>query len=110
MSINDSPPLLYGNPPERSSLLTQSRPRFTLDRTIKFGEILTMVTIIVSVIALLTTLSKDRRLRISEHATKVRDAAAQTLAKLDRLEELSTSVFDEVQPLIVDVSEKSTLR
>jgi hypothetical protein len=91
---------------ESSSILRLLRGRLQIDRTIKIGEFLTIVTILVSVATLWHTFSQDQQLRKRDQATRIRDAAAQTLAKLDRLQELSTWVFDAAEPIFIDVSEE----
>ena len=69
----------------------------TFDLSVDVGNILTVATISVSVIVLLMSLAKDRRIREREIADKVRGAAARTLAKLERWQEL-TSYYENVRP------------
>jgi len=76
-----------------------------LDRTIKAGDILTSITIVVSVLALLLSLAKDRDARVSEQANKVRAAAATVLVKLDRWQALQLSLYQTLQPDFVELSE-----
>jgi hypothetical protein len=49
--------------------------------------------------------SQDRQDWSREQADKIRRAAAITLAKLERLQELTLWYYDEIQPLFVQVSE-----
>lgn len=79
--------------------------RFRVDPKVTVGEFLTVITIIISVFSLLDGFSKDRTLRQREEVANFRNAAAQTLAKLDRVETLSVSACDQAQPLFVKVSE-----
>lgn len=79
--------------------------KLQLDRTIKAGDILTTITVLVSVAALLLSLAKDRDARISEQANKVRSAAAVALVKLDRRQALQLSLYQDLQPNFVDLSE-----
>jgi hypothetical protein len=79
--------------------------RINLDRTVKVGDLLTSVSVLVSIVALLIAWSKDIQLRRSEQANKVRGAAAETLAKLERWQEISLFSFDEVQPSFITTSE-----
>ncbi len=74
--------------------------------TVKFSDILTTVTIIISVTALLFSWSKDRIAKETENADKVRYAASMALTKLDRWQLLNLSLFQELQPVFVEVSEK----
>jgi hypothetical protein len=78
---------------------------FALDRTIKASDLLTSVTIIVSVVALVITWTKDRDVRVREQADRVRAAAAKTLAKLERWQTLQLSLYDQLQPVFVETSE-----
>ena len=77
----------------------------TFDRTIRASDVLTSMTIILSVIALVMTLNKDRDARIREQANHVRAAAAKTLAKMERWQALQKSLFTELQPVYVETSE-----
>lgn len=72
---------------------------------IKFGDILTTATILVSVAALVVSWSRDRLTRESEQADRVRSAAAGVLTKLDRWQRITLSLYDWLQPLVIDVSE-----
>jgi hypothetical protein len=78
----------------------------TFDWKATFGDVLTAVSILISVVTLATAWWKDRLLRRRELADKIRAAAAKTLAKLERKEELSLALFVECQPLFVKVSEE----
>ena len=73
--------------------------------TVKFGDILTSITILVSVAALVISWSKYRLTRETEQADRVRSAAARSLTKLDRWQLLSLSLYDELQPFFVETSE-----
>lgn len=76
------------------------------DRKLDIGNVLTSVTILISLGALLITLAKDRRARDRELGDRVRSAAAKTLGKLERWHQLSARFYQDVQPLFVDVSQK----
>jgi hypothetical protein len=78
---------------------------FKFDKTIKASDVLTSLTIILSVIALVVTLTKDRDTRVREQANQVRTAAAKTLAKLERWQALQKSLYSELQPAYVETSE-----
>ena len=75
------------------------------ESTIKAGDILTSITILLSVVALLLSLAKDRDTRVREEANRVRTAAATTLVKLDRWQGLQLSLYQELQPTFVELSE-----
>lgn len=76
-----------------------------VDWSIKIGDLLTMATIIVSVTALLISWSKDRDSRLKEQADQVRVAVGTAVAKLDRIQALHLSAFQELQPAFVDTAE-----
>jgi len=72
-----------------------------IEWTVKFGHILTSVTILVSVIALLFSWSKDQVARETEMADKVRYAASVALTKLDRWQLLNLSLYQNLQSVFV---------
>jgi hypothetical protein len=76
-----------------------------VERSIKVGDLLTSVSILVSVLALVITLGKDREVRRKEQADKVRSVASRTLGKMERWSKLALFYFDEVDPLFVQTSE-----
>jgi hypothetical protein len=73
---------------------------------VRTGDILTLITIIISLFSILRELRKERFLRQKEQADKVRDAAALIVSKLDRWEDLSLSIFQGIDALFVETSEK----
>jgi hypothetical protein len=77
----------------------------SIDWTIKVSDVLTSVTIIVSVVALLLSLAKDRDTKAAEQANRVRTAAATAISKLDRWQALQLSFYQELQPAFVELSE-----
>lgn len=76
-----------------------------IEWTIEFGDILTTMTILISVTALIISWSNDRRSREAALADKVRAAAAHALTKFDRWQSLNLSLYDELQPIFIEVSE-----
>jgi len=76
-----------------------------LDRSVKVGDILVLLTIIISVVTLAVSWSKDRTTREREQANSVRAAAAQALTRLDRWQALHLSIFRDLQPAFVETSE-----
>lgn len=76
------------------------------DTTLKAGDLLTSITIAISVVTLVLTLAKDRATRVTEEANKVRTAAATTLAKLDRWQQVELSLYRRLQPDFVGLSER----
>jgi hypothetical protein len=76
-----------------------------LDWSMKVGDVLTSLTIAVSVIALIISWSKDRSTRESERADRVRAAASKAHTKLDRWQALHRSLYQELQPTFIEASE-----
>jgi hypothetical protein len=70
------------------------------------GNILTIVSILISIISLMYSFSKDRELRRKEQADVIRKAAGKTIAKLDRWKEITLSLYQDIQPLLVETTEK----
>lgn len=66
-------------------------------------NIFTSLAIIISALTLAANLSKDREMRRRGKADEIRDSAASTMAKLDRWHELSRSIFQDVQPIFIEV-------
>jgi hypothetical protein len=76
------------------------------DNKLDVGNLLTSLTILVTLAALLNAVAKDRRTRDREFADRVRTAAAKTLGKLERWQQLSARLYEDIQPLFIDVSQK----
>ena len=81
----------------------------TFNRVITVGDLITvisvMVTIVGSTITLSCSWSKDRQLARHEQANLVRTAAAATVAKLEHWRDISLSLFDAIQPALVQAGE-----
>jgi hypothetical protein len=73
---------------------------------VRLGEALTAASVLIALAALLLAHAKDRQLRRKEFADRVRNAAATTLAKLERLRDISLLKYREVGPLFVEASEQ----
>lgn len=76
-----------------------------LDTTIKISDLIAVLTVTISLAALLNTLSKDRAVKESERASRVRDAAAKAISQLDRWRQVELSLYDSLQPAFVETSE-----
>ena len=79
--------------------------KIRFDPQIKAGDILTSVSIFISAIALIISLAKDRDTLLADQANKVRLAAATTLVKLDRWQNVQDSFYDELQTDFVALSQ-----
>lgn len=76
-----------------------------VDATVNLGHLLTIATVLISVSALVIAWRKDVHAREREIADRVRSAAARTLAKLERWEELASWFYRDIQPALVEVTE-----
>jgi hypothetical protein len=83
----------------------RNRLGLKLDKEVKIGDLIQTLTIFVSVISVLISWNIDRKLRISQEANGIRQAAAATLADLEKWKDLSLFIFDELQPVFVETSE-----
>ena len=79
--------------------------KIQFDNTIKAGDILTSLTIALSVIALVLSLAKDREIKTADQGNKIRSAAASAIVKLDRWQSVQLSLYQELQPSFVETSE-----
>ena len=74
----------------------------TFKTEVSIGDILTIVSIAITVIALVVSWNKDRELKRREYADKIRRAASLIAAKLERWKELNLRFFEDIQPLITE--------
>lgn len=81
-------------------------PGLHLKEEITVGDVLTVLTIVISLIGallgLLISSYKDRQLKRKEYADRIRQAAGTIIAKLERWRELSLRYFGDIQPTITD--------
>jgi hypothetical protein len=75
---------------------------FKLNLEVKLGDLLTLGSVLLALAGFLYGWVKDHRLRNREYADRIRLAAAQTLAGIERWKEVGLRSFDDVQPLITD--------
>ncbi len=76
------------------------------DRTSLVGPALTAASVLISAAALVWSWQQDRQNVIRSQAQELRTVIADTIAAFDRLESVSLLLFDEVQPDLVEASEK----
>lgn len=77
----------------------------TLDMTVKVGDLLTSVSVLIAGATLSYGWWKDRSLRRREQADAARTAAAQALAKLERWVEIAQSFEQDIQGLLVETTQ-----
>jgi hypothetical protein len=82
----------------------------TITGEITIGNLLTAVSVLISAAALAYGWRKDRQLRRTEHADRIRRAAGVVAAKLERWQSVVLQVFDEVQPLLLDLERATDLQ
>jgi len=85
---------------------TEAWNEFRLKREIDIGQVLTIISIVGSVIAFFLAWGNDKALKDKEYADRIRKSAAAVTAKIERWSELSDRYFEDLQPTLVDVSEK----
>lgn len=77
-----------------------------LKKEITVGDLLTILTILLSVIGaflgLLLSSVKDQQLKRKEYADRIRRASGTIIAKLERWKELSLRYYEDIQPLLTD--------
>ena len=77
----------------------------TFEKKINFGNILTILTFLVSTVTFAITWDRDIQLQRRDQANEIRRAAALTLAKVERWEDISLSFYQNAQPFYVETSE-----
>jgi len=83
-------------------------PPVKVEFALRFGDILTSVSVLLALTGFLYSWRKDRRLRTKEYADKVRAAASQALAKIDRCESLYLSFIEKARPVFGEVHSLET--
>jgi hypothetical protein len=76
----------------------------SIDSTIHAGDILTSVTVAISVVSLILSQAKDRRAGEAETAKAARGAAARVVAQLDRAARVRVAVYANLLPEFIDLS------
>lgn len=77
----------------------------TFDSTIKAGDLLTSISVIVALVTFVYTRHRDRQIQIKEYADNVRSAAASTLSKTDRFLSIFDSFYDKIETSITEADE-----
>lgn len=75
---------------------------FLLNPEISVGDILTTISILLSLLVLISSWNKDQKLKQKDYADKIRHSASVVVAKIERWKGLSLQFFEEIQPIIVD--------
>lgn len=75
---------------------------FTVKPEISIGDLLTIVSVVVSIIALLVSWRRHQELQRKEYADRIRRSAGTVVAKLHRWKDLTLRFYEDVQPLITE--------
>jgi len=78
--------------------------RFALKREISLGDLLTPISILVSLVAVLITWENDRAERTKAYADGIRHSCSTVSAKLQRWGTLADRYFDDIQPVLITVA------
>lgn len=73
---------------------------------VSIGDLLTIFSILITLIALYRSWQKDRQLKRKEYADRIRKSAGLTVAKIERWKAVSLSFFYRIQPIITDADIK----
>jgi hypothetical protein len=80
--------------------------KFVLKTELSLGDLVTPLSILVSLIAVWYTWHKDGQLRTQEYADHIRRSTSLVTAKVERWGELADRYFQDIQPTLLDVSEQ----
>lgn len=99
------------------NILKESSNKAILDPQIFVRDIVAIGAVIISAIAILVALTKERALRKKEIADRVRQSTALVIAKLDRWKQIALQTFDQLQTaateadgMIISSSDELTTR
>ena len=77
---------------------------FTLDQKITIGELMTVISILVSAISVLYTWRTEQNIQILENATRTRVEIAKTLNKVNQVIQIQLSFYELIEEDIVEAS------
>ena len=86
--------------------IEESSGHFSLKKEVTLGDMLTPISVLLSVVALWFTWSHDANLKKQQYADQIRHSASTVTAKIERWSPLADRYFEDIQSTIVDVSEK----
>jgi len=81
---------------------------FTIKREIDFGDLLTPLSILIALGAVLLTWQSDRDARQKQYADGIRHSCSAVSAKLDRWSTLADRYFDDIQPTLIATSKETS--
>ena len=74
----------------------------TFSHEISFGDLLTSVSIFIAFLGLLFAYFQERTRKSKEYADKIRKSVSLVAAKIERINKLGLSFYDQIQPYFVD--------
>jgi hypothetical protein len=86
--------------------IEESSTHFRVKRELTVGDMLTPLSVLIAAVALWFTWSHDADLKKQQYADQIRHSASVVTAKIERWSPLADRYFEDIQPTIVDVSEK----
>jgi len=79
--------------------------KITFDPTIKLSDVITSLSFVLAVLALVLSQQKERSAIKAAQVSEARTVLSVSLTKLERWKDVSLSVFADVQPLIIQTTE-----
>lgn len=79
--------------------------RLRIDTQLRFGDLLTVTTILISLITVLVSWRADRSLSITKDANEIRATASKALGEIQRWESISLSVHASAQVSFIEAAE-----
>jgi len=83
--------------------------RFSLKKEISFGDLLTPISILISLVAVLLTWQNERASRMKQYADSIRQSCSAVSAKLERWRTLADRYFDDIQATLITASTETGL-
>jgi hypothetical protein len=82
---------------------------FTLDKKITIGELITVISIIISAVSVSISWHKEQQIQILENATKTRVEIAKSLNKINQVIQIQLSFYELIEEDIVEASRISVI-
>ena len=89
----------------RGILVKELEMKVSFDPTVKLSDVVTSLSFILAIFALIYSQSKDRQTANEQRLAEARTVLSIGITQLERWGVLSESIFDEVQPTLVQTSE-----
>lgn len=83
---------------------TLAQMGYRLDNVIKIPDFITLFAVLLTLLSITLSQRSNRNLRQREQADRFRNAAVETIAKLDRMRMLSLSMFNDMEKVFIDIN------